>query len=527
MSGGTQSHGGGDDRAGNPLDPAAGGRPSTLYDWFARSADEFGDAAVALEIGEERYTYAGLRDLAERIAARLVPAGAGAAPRRIGLLASRSVLAYAGYLAILRAGATVVPLNPEHPAGRTADIARAAGLDLVLADAPGPGLPVPLLVLTADDLAALPPAAAPERHRATPDDLAYIIFTSGSTGAPKGVPITHRNICANIGHVATRYGVGPGSRLSQTFELTFDAAAHDLFVAWAGGGTLVVQARSQLLSPVRTINSQRLTHWFSVPSMIGFASRLGTLRPGSMPSLRMSVFGGEPLTLAAAREWREAAPQSVLEVLYGPTELTVSCTAYRFPADPADWPVTPNGTAPIGLSHPTLDFVLLAEDGRPADHGELCMRGPQRFPGYLDPANNRGRFVGLDGAQRPAEGHWYRTGDRVALHQGQLVHLGRTDHQVKIRGHRIELGEIEAMLREQESVRDAVVLAVPASDGEPELQAVVSGAGCVPERIFTGLGDRLPPYMLPRRISVVDALPLNANGKIDRRALLTELSRSG
>ncbi|GGZ26572.1 amino acid adenylation domain-containing protein [Streptomyces poonensis] len=529
MSSVTQPHDGGDGVPGKPLGPAATGLPGTLYAWFARSADELGDTAVALEIGEESYTYARLRDLAERIAARLAASGAGVPPRRIGLLASRSVLAYAGYLAILRAGATVVPLNPEHPAGRTADIAGAAALDLVLADAPATGLTVPQLVLASDELAALPagPHPDPDHPRATPDDLAYIIFTSGSTGAPKGVPITHRNVCANIGHLAPRYGIGPGSRLSQTFELTFDASVHDLFVAWAGGGTLVVPARSQLLSPVKTINSLRLTHWFSVPSLITFASRLGTLKPGSMPTLRWSVFGGEPLTLDAAREWHRAAPQSGLEVLYGPTELTISCTGYRFPADPADWPTTPNGTAPIGRCHPTLDFVLLGEDGRPSDSGELCMRGPQRFPGYLDPANNPGRFVGLDGPGRPTEKHWYRTGDRVALHEGQLVHLGRTDHQVKIRGHRIELGEIEAMLREQESVRDAVVLAVPASDGEPELQAVVSGAGCAPDRIFAGLGDRLPPYMLPRRISVRDTLPLNANGKIDRRALLTELTRSG
>ncbi|GAA3786236.1 amino acid adenylation domain-containing protein [Streptomyces phyllanthi] len=505
-------------------------RPPTLYAWFARSADEFGDSAVALETGGEQLTYAQLRDLAERIAGRITrqPAGADATPRRVGLLAGRSVLAYAGYLGILRAGATVVPLNPEHPPGRTADIVRAARADLVLAEAPRADLEVPQLVLNSAELTELAAEPRPDLEcpPVGPDDLAYIIFTSGSTGTPKGVPITHRNISANLGHVASRYGIGPGSRLSQTFELTFDASVHDLFVAWAGGGTLVVPTRGQLLSPVKTINALRLTHWFSVPSLITFASRLGTLKPGSTPTLRWSVFGGEPLTLAAAREWAAAAPDSALEVLYGPTELTISCTGYRFPADPADWPETPNGTAPIGSCFPDLDFLLLDEAGEQSDSGELCMRGPQRFPGYLDPADNPGRFVDLDPTGEPAEGHWYRTGDRVALRDGQLIHLGRTDHQVKIRGHRIELGEIEAMLREQDGVRDAIVLAVPASDGEPELEAVVSGTGCDPDRLFAGLGDRLPPYMLPRRISVLDVLPLNPNGKIDRRALLTELSRS-
>ncbi|MGW1161474.1 amino acid adenylation domain-containing protein [Streptomyces sp. NPDC002519] len=509
-------------------------RPETAYDWFARSADAYGGKAVALEVGEDRITYADLRDLAERLAARLVDAAGGVPPRRVGLLASRSVTAYAGYLAALRTGATVVPLNPEHPSARTADIVKAAEAEVVLADADAgdadPGVPV--LTVGPAELAALAAAPAPEAAypQPGPDDLAYIIFTSGSTGAPKGVPIPHRNLCAYLEQVAPRYGVAPGSRLSQSFELTFDGSVHDLFVAWAGGGTLVVPQRSQLLSPVRTINNLRLTHWFSVPSLISFASRLGTLKPGSMPTLRWSVFGGEPLTLDMARQWRAAAPDSRLEVLYGPTELTVSCTAYRFPDDPADWPDTPNGTAPIGTAYPVLDLLLLDEDGRPSDSGELCVRGPLRFPGYLDPANDAGRFLAPDGRpggdEPPTDLHWYRTGDRVALRDGHLVHLGRTDHQVKIRGHRIELGEIEAALRRLPQVREAIVLALPAPDGEPELQAAVSATGCDPDGLYAALSDRLPPYMLPRRITVLDHLPLNDNGKVDRRLLREELGRS-
>lgn len=520
--------------------------PQTAYEWFARSATAFGHDCVALEVAEERLTYADLRDLADRLADRLVAANGGDAPRRVGLLAGRSVTAYAGYLAVLRTGAAVVPLNPEHPRARTADIVKAAGLDLALADAAGaesadPG--IPLLVVGPEELDFLRAGPPPERsHRAPgPDDVAYLIFTSGSTGTPKGVPILHRNLSAYLDHLTTRYDVGPGSRLSQTFDLTFDGSVHDLFVAWASGGTLVVQQRSQLMSPVKTINVQRLTHWFSVPSLITFAARLGTLKPGSMPTLRWSVFGGEPLHRAAAEEWQAAAPGSTLEVLYGPTELTVSCTAFRLPRDVADWPATPNGTVPIGTCHPSLDVLLLDEHDRPADTGELCVRGPQRFPGYLEPANNTGRFVPFengsaardagaavphdDAAAPPPDRHWYRTGDRVAVRDGHLVHLGRTDHQVKIRGHRIELGEIEAMLREQPGVRDAVVLAVPAPDGEPELGAAVSGDDCVPQRLYAALGDRLPPYMLPSRITVLGQLPLNANGKIDRNALLAELGR--
>ncbi|MFJ9379313.1 amino acid adenylation domain-containing protein [Streptomyces sp. NPDC101455] len=505
----------------------------TVYDWFARSAATHPDV-TALEVGTTHLTYAELRDLVERLAARLVTVVDGRPLRRVGLLATRSVTAYAGYLAILRAGAAVVPLGTEHPAARIAQIVTAADLDLVLAETAGSttDVAVPVLTVGPDELAALAAAPSPDTpHRqAEADDLAYVIFTSGSTGPPKGVPITHRNICAYLELVAGRYAIGPDCRLSQTFELTFDGSVHDLFVAWAGGGTLVVLQRNQLLSPVKTVNALKITHWFSVPSLISFASLLGTLTPGSMPTLRWSIFGGEPLSLPAAREWQQAAPDSRLVDLYGPTELTISCTEYWFPESTADWPRTSNGTAPIGHSYPGLDLLLLDEDGQPSDSGELCVRGPLRFSGYLDPTHNAGRFLTADlqptGDGPLTERHWYRTGDRVAMHNGYLVHLGRIDHQVKIRGHRIELGEVEETLRRQPEVRDAVVVTMQAQDGELELHAVVTGSGCVSDQLFAALGDQLPPYMVPRRISVLDQLPLNANGKVDRRALLSELGDS-
>lgn len=462
------------------------------YTWFARSADAFGDSP-ALEVAGETLTYAELRDRAEPLAARLTGS------RRIGLLASRSVTTYVGYLAALRAGATVVPLNPEHPASRIRGVVEAAGIDLLISETPDSA---PELIAT-----GFPP-------RTGPDDIAYIIFTSGSTGTPKGVPTTHGNLGAYLRQVASRYGIGPGSRVSGNFELTFDGSVHDLFVTWSQGGTLVVPQRTQLLSPVRLVNDLRITHWFSVPSLISFAARLGTLEPASMPTLEWSLFGGEAVPLDAARQWKTAAPGSQVEIVYGPTELTITCTSHVLPADPVDWPDTPNGIAPIGTCYPGVEHLLLDDDGVPADRGELCLRGPQRFGGYLDPANDEGRFE---------PGGWYRTGDRVAMQDGVLIHLGRTDHQVKVRGHRIELGEVEAVLRQLPGVHDAIVVAVPTTDGTHELAAAVSGAECVPGELYAALGDHLPPYMLPRRITVLDQLPLNANGKVDRRALHAEL----
>ncbi|MGP3966121.1 amino acid adenylation domain-containing protein [Streptomyces sp. 6N223] len=518
-----------------PGAPPPGPPPLTLYEWFARSADRFGDA-TALEVGAERLSYRELRRRAEALAARLLAAAGGdRAPRRIGVLADRSVATYVAYLAVARTGAAVVPLNPEFPAARNAAIAAAARLELVVTDASpeaalaGAALGVPLL---AADPAEPSPDAGPPPCPATPEDIAYIIFTSGSTGTPKGVPVLHRNLSAYLAHVVPRYGAGPDGRFSHTFDLTFDASVFDLHVAWGSGGALVVPRRSLLMSPVRLVNEHRITHWFSVPSVVSFAERLGILKPGSMPTLRWSLFVGEPLSLTAAEAWQAAAPGSTLENLYGPSEVTVSCTAYRLPHSPRDWPRPANGTVPIGTCHPSLEYLLLGEDGRPGTDGELCLRGPQRFPGYLEPEQNIDRFLSVDddgtvhtytGESPLTDRHWYRTGDRVAVQEGCLVHMGRVDHQVKIRGYRIELGEIEAVLRQQAGVRDAVVLAVDGSDGEKELHAVVTGDCRDTEPVYVALGARLPSYMIPRRIAVFDQLPLNVNGKIDRLALADTL----
>ncbi|MFD4903888.1 amino acid adenylation domain-containing protein [Kitasatospora purpeofusca] len=509
-----------------------------LYEWFAASAAEFPDR-TALEIGAERLTYRELDEAAGRIAARLLTA-TGGVPRRVGLLAERSVVAYAGYLAVQFLGGTVVPLNPAFPSARHAAIVTAGGLDLVLAEpvegkddgkvegeAGAPELPAPVLTL------AHPPPAVdgyepPPRGRAGPESVAYVLFTSGSTGAPKGVPIRHGNVGAYLEHVVARYELGPGSRLSQTFDLTFDLSVFDLFAAWGSGATLVVPTRRDLLAPVRWAAEAELTHWFSVPSMVSYARRMRALRPGSLPTLRWSLFCGEPLTLQQAEAWAAAAPHSTLENLYGPTELTISCAEFRLPREPASWPRPANGTVPIGALYPGLEHLLLDQEGRPAEEGELVVRGPQRFPGYLDPLNDTGRFLLHDaatGTSVPYSGegpltpeHWYRTGDRVARRDGLLVHLGRTDQQVKVRGYRIELGEIEALLRARPGVRDAVVLAVPDPRAGLSLEAVCTGRDLRPELIMSDLRSRLPEYMLPRRIAVLDELPLNTNGKIDRQA---------
>lgn len=516
---------------------------TTLFTWFSDSARRH-PGQPAIEVAGATLSYSALSLSVECLAAWIMTQH-GSVPARVGLLASRSLTAYAGYLATLRLGATVIPLNPGFPPSRNLAIADRAGLDVLLADDAGASQLARLaasarsvLHLGDHGLRSLPSGAGlPGPCRASQEDIAYILFTSGSTGAPKGVPIRHRHTSRYLARHIGRIAAGPGCRFSQTFDLTFDPSVFDLFVAWGSGATVVVPQRDELLAPVRYAAQRGITHWFSVPSLISLARRFRALSADSMPQVRLSLFAGEPLTLQQARWWSQAAPNSILENLYGPTELTVTCSGYRLPADHARWPRTGNGTVPIGTLDPGLQGVLLDDRGQAAGLGELCVRGPQRFDGYLDPAANSGRFVRFEpGSHAPADiyqghpdltaAHWYRTGDRVLPSaDGQLVHVGRTDDQVKIHGYRVEVGEIEAVIREHPGIDDAVVLARSRPDGQISLHAAYTGAQAPRAQLAAAISALLPSYMQPRDFTHFSQFPLNGAGKIDRRRLAEILAR--
>ncbi|WP_460465981.1 amino acid adenylation domain-containing protein [Amycolatopsis acidiphila] len=502
-----------------------------MHEWFSTSARAYA-SEPALEVAGEVLTYEQLRIRAERLADRVVEANNGAVPRRIGLLAGRSVLAYTGYLAIASLGAAVVPLNPGFPEERNAAIAGAAGLDFVLAqeDCSVRKLSARALTLPASPN-SLRGQVRPRARSSEPDRLCYILFTSGSTGRPKGVPIRHQNLAAFLTYVIDRYGLMPGDRVSQTFDLTFDLSVFDLFATWGAGATLVVPSRAELLAPARFVAARGLTHWFSVPSVVSFAMRLRALSASSMPALRWSLFCGEPLTVAHARAWQAAAPASVIENLYGPTELTLSCSQYRVSPHSLREGRSGGEVLPIGQLYPGLERLVLNEQGFPDTEGELCVRGVQRFPGYLDPADNAGRFVEWEGGTprvvsepiQPSDRLWYRTGDRVRLSDVGLVHLGRTDQQVKIRGYRVELGDVESVLRSEAGVVDAVAFVVSIA-GNDEVVAACTGRDLDAVALTSRLRERLPEYMAPSSVTVFREFPLSASGKVDRRSLLAKIN---
>lgn len=514
----------------------------SLYDWFHASAQEYPDN-VAIEISSVTLTYAELQEAVERVSAAMLE-NLGRPPRRAGLMTSRSLIGYISYLAALRLGATAVALNPAAPAVRNLGITEDAHVDFTMIDdSSGEGLAeyrgktqVPLFDMTGDRWRRflLPDnrVVIPEIIRPNLDEGSYVVYTSGATGKPKGVPVTHTNVSWFLAEVMKRYKLSPDARVAQTFEMCFDGSILSMFGAWGSGATLVVAERGDVLTPVKFISSKRLTHWMSVPSLISFAKRLRALAPNSMPTLRLSSFGGEPLTVEQIEAWTQAAPNTAVINCYGPSEAACIVTAYEVPADPADRIVTSNGSAPIGTVFDHLDHVLFNDDFEPQeDDGELCVRGPQRFPGYLTASENVGRFVAwkdgdergvlYDGVAPVSDDLWYRTGDRVRREGGELVHMGRIDHQIKVRGNRVELGEIESVLRRHPAVVEAVVLAVTASDGEIDLHAFHTGAE-VSEEELNSLTDTLPVYMRPRAFHHRSEIPLTDIDKVDRKRLLAE-----
>ncbi|MEM7247987.1 MAG: amino acid adenylation domain-containing protein [Acidobacteriota bacterium] len=514
----------------------------TLRSGFLGSAATRPDA-VALTVGGRELSYGEIEDRARRWATALLDR-LDAPPRRVGVFGHRSETGYVAVLASLFAGATFVPLNRSFPVARTRSMIERADLDVLIADAASaPQLPEllagmspsPLVVLP--DAATSPPGLSPSTVTAEHldarapladlpevdvDDIAYLLFTSGSTGEPKGVPITHGNVRHFLDTRAERYRLGPDDRLSQTFDQTFDLSVFDLFMAWDAGARACCLQSLELLTAPRSIERLGLTVWFSVPSLVPLLQRKGLLVPESLPSLRWSLFCGEPLPSSAAEAWQAAAPESIVENLYGPTELTISCTVHRWDAtrSPA---ACLNGLVPIGTAHEGLTCLLVDEslrettDGEP---GELCVAGPQTFPGYWQRSDlDETRLFEHEVKGRRLR--FYRTGDRVRREaSGELVFLGRADHQVKVHGHRVELGEVEHVLRELPGVVEAVALAWPHEHGSATgiaawLTGTVTDMGMVQE----SARDRLPDYMVPRVVRHVDELPLNANGKIDRREL--------
>lgn len=449
-------------------------------------------ARIAVQSRGDTLTYG---ELLERAGILALGLAAHACPGdRIGLAGDRGVEHYVGLLAIWLAGCAYVPLNAKAPSGRNADILDRSGA---------------IGVLAAHDGEAVFTARAPEAGRLPFPDGAYIIYTSGTTGSPKGVPITGANLAAYLASLEALFAIRPDDRVAHLSDLSFDLSVHELLLAWSSGAALCCIPPSAALMAARYVEEDGITVWVSVPSAISLAHQAGALRAGSMAPLRLAFFCGEALTSITARQFAQAAPSARIYNLWGPTETTVSLSYFEVDVGA----VLPD-IVPIGRPYPG-QLLALAEAKEGV--GELLASGPQVTQGYwAAPELDTDRFVQRDGRR------WYRTGDLAAWDERfGYCYKGRIDRQVKIKGYRIELQECESALRACGAWDLVGVIAWPKSaDGTAGgLVGFVRAQAVDAAGVKASLSGRLPPYMVPDRIVALAAFPLNANGKIDYRAL--------
>ncbi|MFD3707530.1 amino acid adenylation domain-containing protein [Nocardia sp. NPDC058658] len=478
--------------------------------------------------GKAGTSYHELGELAQRVADELgridCPAG-----HVVALAGPSSADVLAGLWGILRAGHYYLPLDPGQPSERNRQIMERAGVRTVvgtLSDLEAmrrgaqfgaavrwgvviDGTRTRLITFAADNIAR-------QWFADTHTDRAYVLHTSGSTGVPKGVVHTHASARAFVDWATRTTELEPADRVAGFAPLHFDLSVFDVFgTAWVGASLIPVPNSVKIFPRMFAdfLAEADVSVLYTVPTALVALLRSGRLSRDRLRSLRLIVFAGEPMSVAAANELTAALPGCRLYNWYGPTETNV-CTSFAV-TDQLDQrlPSVPIGTAITG------DSVFVIDDaGRPATEGELYVGGATVMSGYLnDPVSTRRCLSTPAGAESPC----YRTGDQVRIiGDGVLVFLGRRDDQIKRNGFRIELSEIDLSLRSVAGVHDSVTLAMTTADRQMVIVSyVVCATGLTTRQILGSVRNMLPQYMIPDELAIVDEFPTTSNGKIDRHSL--------
>ncbi|HYW08528.1 MAG TPA: amino acid adenylation domain-containing protein [Longimicrobium sp.] len=496
-----------------------------VHEMFATAAART-PAAVAVEFGGERVTYAELDARANRLARRLRRLGVGP-DERVALALERSVGMTVAVLAVLKAGGCYVPADPAYPAERIAHMlgdSRAAVL--VTTSALAARLPTgasAVLAVDADaDLIAREDPASPDA-RVDAENLAYVLYTSGSTGLPKGAALPHRALANLLHWQLRRWGSGAPARTLQFSSLSFDVSFQEIFSTWCAGGTLVLvddDTRRDAEALLAYLDDARVERCFLPFAALQNLAEVGARTGAALPELREVITAGEALrSTPQLRDFFRMNPRARLENQYGPSETHV-VSAHLLAADPGAWPPLP----PIGAPIEGAALHLLDERGAavpPDGEGEVYVAGAALARGYLArPALTAERFI--PSPFGPAGARLYRTGDRARwTADSELEYLGRTDAQVKVRGYRVELGEVEASVQSHPAVHQAAV----AAHGDGASKRLVAYVVALPGRtaeaasLRAHVAARLPEHMVPAAWVPLEVLPLTPSGKVDRRAL--------
>ncbi len=496
----------------------------------AASIDPDADAVIGTS---RRLSYADLDRETASVASFLI--GRGVTPgNRVAVGFNKDTEAYVAMHGVLRAGAVAVPLDAFAGAVIAQSTLADAGVDAILGlgslvDRLDPGSieDLDLRAVATDetwsDVLATAPVPLPVVH---PDDPAYLIYTSGSTGAPKGILHSHRSAMAYVERAVEARRLTSADRVAGISAFTVDMSTFELYGAPYAGAAVVVMSEAHLRMPasfVQRSSAEAVTIWYAVPALLRPVLVRGGLSAESLRSLRLIMFAGEPYPAGPLAELMAALPHVGFENVYGPAEVN-ECTRHVLEGPPS-------GDRGVPIGHPWrgVDVVVMDDDRAvpPGEAGELWVSAPTLMEGYWHrPDLDAGCLVRRhDG--RPS---WYRTGDIVVADEsGLLWFLGRRDHQIKVRGHRIELEQVENVL----AAAPGVIHAVAGSDDPGNDQASLVAAVVVDESVAPSdrelrqwCGARLPAAAVPRAILRRSSMPLNASGKIDRRAVRGEITQA-
>src|SRR5208282_1743813 len=532
--------------------------PYLLHQFLTASARRSPEK-TAVVFRDQNLSYGMLDAMTNQLARVLRARGVGHG-NRVGIYVSKSIASVVSVFAILKTGACYVPLDPGAPAKRLAYIVRDSGMTTLLTsrmklmgveamfpdnsplstvvlvdcDSSRERLPLPnmtpgVIAMSWNEVLSHPATPLPENY-AVETDTALILYTSGSTGTPKGVMISHRNSLTFVNWAAECVGLMADDRVSNHAPLHFDLSTFDIFSSCRVGATIILVPEDVSTFPVelvKLIERERITVWYSVPTVLTLMVLYGDLAGHDLSCLRTIIFAGDVFPTKYLRKLMAALPQARYLNWYGTTETRV-CTWYEVPKlDPERMQ-----RIPIGKAHANCEVFAVDNLGnrvtKPGEIGELYVRGPSLMQGYVGQPEKTAKVLVRNPLNPLFNELVCKTGDLVTLDaDGNYLYVGREDGMIKTRGYRVELEEIETVLYGHPAIREVVALAVPDEVVGNRLCAVISlhdGMTLTREEVLAFCNKRLPRYMLPLVIEFRDILPKTYAGKIDRVSLTQSFS---
>ena len=475
----------------------------------------------AIYVQNKYHSYKSLHNLANNLILRLREKKS----KIVSIIEDKNILCYGSILSVFLDNKIFVPLNSRFSDKKNLDILISANVDTVLCGKKYYKKIIKLsknisrkfnIFLLDEKIFFKKKFISLDNYiKSKSTNIVYILFTSGSTGKPKGVPITNKNLATYINNLKARYKFNKSDRFSNNFDITFDLFLHDIFLSWVHGGCIYIPEKTDFFNPSLYIKKNKLTCWFSVPSLGNNMLRLNQLKKNNFPSLNYSAFCGEALPEKVANSWSLSSPNSIVENLYGPTETTLAIIGYKWKGKSSIKECS-NGIVPIGKIFKN-NYILKRKD----KIFELLLSGNQVFNGYLkDKIKNKEKMKIINNKK------YYKTGDFVKINKGNLIYYGRQDRQIKINGFRIELQEIENIIKKTFNFNEVAVIGWPklTSNTYAGLIAFVkSNKKINSEKTIKKLSNYLSFNQVPKRIISLKKFKFNINKKIDYNYFLQYL----